>query len=279
MTTGALHPCAPTPASRRKAALLATVLVLGPILLMPPLADVDPLDWREREPIQLVDVSRFHLPPKVERAVTVDPPRPTAAAEATQSDPHRLDIRESDPSAPSAEAPASPPAAPELPTIAPTVKPSSSATAPLQAPGEAGAARGEMEIAGRTGAGRGNGASGTGRGARGAGRGTGRGAAGPLLPASWAVEPTQRELDRHYPLAARRLKLRGGAILACQVLPTKRLKNCSVLREMPAGFGFGRSILKASANFLVNPPTKDGVVQDDAWVAVTVTMGRDADRR
>jgi protein TonB len=93
---------------------------------------------------------------------------------------------------------------------------------------------------------------------------------GRLFPASWAEAPSQRLLGKHNPPRARYERVTGSALLACHVLPSRRLADCKVLRETPEGYGFGKAALGASADFRVNPPMLDGEVVAQGWVAIPV---------
>lgn len=95
-------------------------------------------------------------------------------------------------------------------------------------------------------------------------------AEGRLFPAVWAEVPSQRLLGRHNPPRARYEGVTGSALLACHVLPSRRLADCKVLRETPEGYGFGEGALDASADFRVVPPMLDGEVVSQGWVAIPV---------
>ncbi|MDF2381909.1 TonB family protein [Nostoc ellipsosporum NOK] len=95
---------------------------------------------------------------------------------------------------------------------------------------------------------------------------------GRLFPASWAEVPSQRLLGKHNPPRARYEGVSGGALLACRVLPSRRLADCAVLRETPEGYGFGKAALEAAADFRVNPPMLDGQAVAGGRVAVPVAF-------
>jgi protein TonB len=118
--------------------------------------------------------------------------------------------------------------------------------------------------------------SGIGSGSGGKGGGSGDGgalAAGPVhTPASWAVVPGDAELLPFDPPRAMRDRVNGQVLLRCNVLGTRKLANCRVAGERPRGYGFGQAALGASRGFLMNPPTRDGIPDEKAWVEIPVAF-------
>lgn len=157
---------------------------------------------------------------------------------------------------------ATPPAVepPPLPLV--PVRPT--APAPIAAPSTGnGGSTGEAN-------GSGAGASGTGSG-DGTGAGSGRGGAEPAITvARWVRRPGFQELNPSIPSEVRKRGISGTAYLVCRVQRNKHLRNCSVLKETPAGSGFGAAALAASPKFRIYPPEVDGKPSDLAWVIVPI---------
>jgi protein TonB len=108
------------------------------------------------------------------------------------------------------------------------------------------------------GSGTASGDGGTGSGASGAG-GT-RSGGGVLQSPSWVVVPGYRELAPHNP----------G--IACHVTAAKRTMGCRVVSEAPPGYGFGGAALAAARSFRINPPMRDGRIDEAAWVGIPVSF-------
>lgn len=120
------------------------------------------------------------------------------------------------------------------------------------------------------GSGMASGDGGSGSGGNGAGgSGTGGGA---LQPPSWVAVPGYRELAPHNPGIARNEKINGTILLACHVTAAKRTTGCRVLSESPAGYGFGSGALAAARSFRINPPRRDGRIDETAWVGIPVSF-------
>lgn len=129
---------------------------------------------------------------------------------------------------------------------------------------------------GRGGAG-GDGAGGSGSGGAGSGKGDGR-----RLIASWAPEMDFSLNHLYYPSAARRAGVEGLALLDCLVLPRDRVRDCKVVGEKPAGYGFGRAALQTEARLRVRVHDQSGrrhynkrVVIESFFVRPDAKAGRD----
>ncbi|MES2443635.1 MAG: TonB family protein [Pseudomonadota bacterium] len=120
------------------------------------------------------------------------------------------------------------------------------------------------------GAGAGNGTGGSGTGGNGDG-GTGTGG-GALLPPSWVTVPGYRELAPHNPAMARNERVNGSVLLACHGTATRRLTGCRVVQEAPRGYGFGKAGIAAARSFRINPPMRDGRVDEAAWVGIPISF-------
>ncbi|MBA4805504.1 MAG: TonB family protein [Brevundimonas sp.] len=78
---------------------------------------------------------------------------------------------------------------------------------------------------------------------------------------SWARQPTGEQLMRAYPDRALARGVGGSATLNCLVLANGSVSACDVVRETPAGMGFGRAAQGLSRHFGINPRTVDGAAQ------------------
>jgi TonB family protein len=75
----------------------------------------------------------------------------------------------------------------------------------------------------------------------------------------WFMKPTGDELMALYPKEAQANRVEGRAVIQCGVSARGLLMDCAVIREDPAGAGFGDAALRMSALFRMRPQTKDGV--------------------
>lgn len=119
------------------------------------------------------------------------------------------------------------------------------------------------------GAGSASGSGGSGTSGNGAG---GAGTGGGLLPPSWVVVPGYRELAPHNPGIARNEKINGTVLLACHGTARKRLTGCRVVYESPKGYGFGEAGLASAPSFRINPPMRDGRIDEAAWIGIPVSF-------
>lgn len=119
---------------------------------------------------------------------------------------------------------------------------------------------------------------GPGQGQQGTGTGTGSGDGdGPGVGgrAQFVRGPSQREIIARYPPAARAARMDGQVEVRCRVRLDQRLEACRVVRETPAGQGFGPAALQvAESAFRFRPPVRDGRPVDGAEVTVGVAFGR-----
>ncbi len=75
---------------------------------------------------------------------------------------------------------------------------------------------------------------------------------------SWARQPTGDQMMRAYPERALSRGIGGSATLNCLVQANGSVAGCDVVRESPAGHGFGRAAVSLSRYFGINPRTVDG---------------------
>jgi TonB family protein len=113
----------------------------------------------------------------------------------------------------------------------------------------------------------GNGGPGTG------GNGVGgNGTGGALLAPSWVVEPGYRELAPHNPGIARNEGINGTVLLACHGTARKRVTGCRIVYESPRGYGFGQAGLASAPSFRINPPMRDGRIDEAAWIGIPLSF-------
>ena len=86
----------------------------------------------------------------------------------------------------------------------------------------------------------------------GAGDGPGSGSSGPRL----ITGPTMGQVRANHPPAAR--SRYGRVELSCRIRLDTRLDGCRVVRETPAGLGFGEAGLAVSGLFRFQPPIENG---------------------
>ena len=78
---------------------------------------------------------------------------------------------------------------------------------------------------------------------------------------TWARQPNGEQMMRAYPDRALARGLGGSATLNCLVQANGAIAGCDVVRESPAGQGFGRAAQSLSRHFAINPRTVDGAAQ------------------
>lgn len=195
-------------------------------------------------PTQLIELLPYTAPTPEPRepppAPSVPRPRPEPARAAPEPAPLA----------------AAPPATPVDRTPA-RLAPPAPATAPESAAGTS------------AGTGTADGTAGSGTGGNGAG---GSGSGGGLLEPSWVVEAGYRELAPHNPPRARIDKVNGTVLLACRGTPARRVRDCRVLYEKPRGYGFGEAAVAASRSFQINPPMRDGRIDERAWIGIPISF-------
>lgn len=152
--------------------------------------------------------------------------------------------------------------------LKPAAKPPELVAPPTPAP-EPALVVGAAPVAGPT--------PGMGQGGEGTGSGTGRGSgSGPGSGGSrWRLVAgaSSAEIQRVYPPAARRARISGNVLLSCRIRLDTRLENCRVVRETPAGQGFGQAALATVGYFRAAPPTEGGRPVADAEATFGVMFG------
>lgn len=67
----------------------------------------------------------------------------------------------------------------------------------------------------------------------------------PVDPVVWGLRPTRAatadEMENYYPARAKRGDISGGALINCMITDGGAVDDCSVVKEYPAGQGFGEA--------------------------------------
>lgn len=120
-------------------------------------------------------------------------------------------------------------------------------------------------------------APGMGEGGEGSGSGTGRGSgSGPGNGGTrWRLVAgaSSADIQRVYPLAARRARISGHVLLSCRIRLDGRLETCRLARESPEGQGFGAAALATVIHFRAVPPTEGGRPVENAEATFGVLFG------
>jgi len=109
----------------------------------------------------------------------------------------------------------------------------------------------------------GDGIAGDGSGGAGEGKGSGS-----QLIASWAPQMDFSLNYRYYPPRARREGVEGVVLLECFVLRRDRVRDCTLVGEKPAGYGFGKAALRTERGMRVRVHNQAGRRIYDEWVMI-----------
>lgn len=96
-----------------------------------------------------------------------------------------------------------------------------------------------------------------------------------ILTASWAPDMDFSRDHLLYPRAAREQRVEGTAWLYCFVTRRDRVKDCRLIGEEPAGYGFGKAALKGRSGMRIRLHDEKGRQVHDEWVVVTKTFNLD----
>ncbi len=86
----------------------------------------------------------------------------------------------------------------------------------------------------------------------------------------WLRQPTADEFADAYPQRALIAGKSGFASLACTVMATGALTDCSVAEETPAGWGFGAAALSLAKRFRLVPRQEDGRPTGGAMIRIPI---------
>lgn len=87
---------------------------------------------------------------------------------------------------------------------------------------------------------------------------------------NWLSRPTGDELADAYPQRAILAGKSGLVSLACTVLASGALADCSVAEETPAGWGFGKAALGLTKRFRLSPRLEDGSPVGGAMIRIPI---------
>lgn len=90
-----------------------------------------------------------------------------------------------------------------------------------------------------------------------------------ILP-HWRQRPTAERFMHYYPDRASRTGVTGLAVMRCEVTAAGTLRNCAVIGESPADYGFGDAALKLSALFITDPAIAGGESLEGATAKVPI---------
>ena len=98
-----------------------------------------------------------------------------------------------------------------------------------------------------------------------------------IVNPDWTVKPTADDIARYYPRLAQTIALPGRATIKCHVEVSQEVTGCSIVAEIPDGFGFGEAALAMAKVFRMRPQTVDGIPVGGASVVVPIAFGQDID--
>lgn len=88
----------------------------------------------------------------------------------------------------------------------------------------------------------------------------------------WRLKPTGEDMARAYPQKAQIAEQAGWVILECQTAANGEVKNCQILGEAPANFGFGAAGLKLASKFRIDVRKTDPEVLKGGVVTIPILM-------
>lgn len=94
----------------------------------------------------------------------------------------------------------------------------------------------------------------------------------PSISLAWSRKPNANDMAAAYPQKAQREAKAGWAVIECQTSPTGDFKDCRVLGEAPADYGFGAAALKLAPKFKLDPEKSDPADLNGGVLAIPIVM-------
>lgn len=88
----------------------------------------------------------------------------------------------------------------------------------------------------------------------------------------WRAKPTGEDMATFYPPKAKLAEQAGWVILECLTAPAGDMKDCKVLGEAPANYGFGAAGLKLSSRFRIDVRKTDPAILAGGVVTIPILM-------
>lgn len=99
-----------------------------------------------------------------------------------------------------------------------------------------------------------------------------------VTPPAWVRKPDTEAFARVWPSESYRRGQGGSALVTCKVTIEGTLVDCKVVKETPAGLGFGPAALMLTPSFLMSPQKVDGVPVPGARVTIPINFKLDGAR-
>lgn len=94
----------------------------------------------------------------------------------------------------------------------------------------------------------------------------------PKANLAWRMKPNGADIAAIYPQKAQREEKAGWAVMECQTQASGDLKDCRLLGEAPANYGFGAAALKLAPKFKLDPKKNDPAELAGGVVAIPIVL-------
>lgn len=94
----------------------------------------------------------------------------------------------------------------------------------------------------------------------------------PPVGLAWRMKPTADDMASYYPPKAQKAEQAGWAVVECLTTTAGKMKDCHLLREAPAGFGFGEAGLKLSSKFWIDAAKTDPAILEGGVIMIPIVM-------